>query len=101
MQKLLLLLFIFIGFNSFSQDKKIDKLEVLYAQEHYTKVLRKSNHLLANPEYDYSGMPSFYKSLVLFRLSGDEVWFRRHKKSIDDAIILYLKFVKYIIIWLN
>jgi cell wall-associated NlpC family hydrolase len=89
MHRFILFLFIFIGFNSFSQDKKIDKLEVLYAQKHYTKVLRKSNALLANPEYDYSGMPSFYKSLALFKLSKDQVWFKRHNNSITEAIKLY------------
>lgn len=95
MHKLILLLFIFIGFNSFSQDKKIDKLEVLYAQKHYTKVLRKSNTLLANPEYDYSGMPTFYKSLTLFRLAADETWLKRHKESIGDAISLYRTFLEF------
>jgi len=95
MYKLIFLLFIFIGYNSFSQDRKIDKLEVLYEQKHYTKVLRKSNTLLANPDYDYSGMPTFYKSLSLFRLSADDSWFRRHKKSIQEAISLYYDFLEY------
>ena len=95
MQKLILILFLFFGFNSFSQDKKIDKLEVLYAQKHYTKVLRKSNTLLANPEYDYSGMPTFYKSLSLFRMSGEETWLKRHKKSVGEAIAPYRVFLEF------
>lgn len=95
MHKLILIFFIFIGFNSFSQDKKIDKLEVYYAQKHYSKVIRKSNTLLANPEYDYSGMPTFYKSISLFRLAGEESWFNRHKKSIDEAITLYSQFLEF------
>lgn len=95
MQKILVLIVLFVGLNAFAQDKKIDKLEVLYAQKHYTKVLRKSNALLANPEYDYSGMPSFYKSLALFRLSEDEVYFKRHKKSISEAIELYRNFLEF------
>ncbi len=95
MQRLILILFILIGFNSFSQDKKIDKLEVLYAQKHYTKVLRKSNTLLANPEYDYSGMPTFYKSLSLFRMAADESWLKRHKKTVGEAISLYKTFLEF------
>ncbi len=71
---------------SFSQDKKIDKLEILYDQGYYSKVLRKSKKLLADPEYDYSGLPSFYKSLALFRMSEDQHWFKRHNSAIDDAI---------------
>lgn len=95
MQKLLIVILLFIGVNSFGQDKKIDKLEVFYAQKHYTKVLRKANALLANPEYDYSGMPSFYKSLALFRLAEDETWYKRHKKSVDEAINLYRNFLEF------
>ena len=95
MQKIFVLFVLLVGLNSFAQDKKIDKLEVLYAQKHYTKVLRKSNALLANPEYDYSGMPTFYKSLALFRLCEDEIWFKRHKKSINEAISLYRNFLEF------
>ncbi len=95
MHKFLFTLLIFIGVNSFAQEKKIDQLEVLYSQKHYSKVLRKSKVLLAKPEYDYSGMPSFYKSLALFRLSADESWFSRHDKSIDEAIELYKTFLEY------
>jgi len=40
-------------------------------------------------------MPSFYKSLALFKLSGNEDWNKRHKKSIDDAIKTYCTFLKY------
>ena len=95
MHKIFVVIVLLMGLNTFGQNKKIDKLEVLYAQQHYTKVLRKSNALLANPEYDYSGMPSFYKSLALFRLSEDEIWLKRHKKSIDEAIELYRSFLAF------
>lgn len=79
---------------SFTQDKKIDKLEILYDQGYYAKVLRKTNKLLANPEYDYSGLPSFYKSLALFRLAEDPYWYKRHQNSIDDAIEAYDDFLE-------
>jgi len=95
MHKIVVVIVLLMGLNAFGQDKKIDKLEVLYSQQHYTKVLRKSNALLANPEYDYSGMPSFYKSLALFRLSEDEIWFKRHKKSVVEAIDLYRNFLEF------
>ncbi len=78
-----------------SQDKKIDQLEVLYSQKFYSKVLKKANKLLAIPDYDYSGMPSFYKSLALFRLLEDEDWSNRHKNSLTEAIQVYDHFLSY------
>lgn len=80
-------------FNAFGQDKKIDRLEMFYSQGYYAKVLRQSEKLLADPLYDYSGMPSFYKSLSLFRLSADPFWFKKHPTAIDDAIAAYQVFM--------
>jgi len=95
MNKLLFLLFISFSTFSFSQNKKIDQLEVYYAQAHYSKVLRKSKKLLASPDYDYSGLPLFYKSLALFRMNDDLTWFKRHKSSINEAISLYNSFLEF------
>lgn len=81
------------GHSSFAQDKKIDQLEILYDQGYYRKVVRKSKRLLADPEYDYSGLPAYYKSLSLFRLADDPKWFKRHKNAVNEAIASYEKFV--------
>ena len=51
--------------------------------------------MLANPDYDYSGLPSFYKSLALFRMNGDLTWFKRHKSSITEAVSLYNSFLEF------
>src|SRR5690606_11733074 len=77
----------------YAQDRKIDQLEVLYDQGYYPKVLRKASNLVAQPEYDYSGLPSFYKALALFRMSDNEVWFKRHNYAIDEAINAYRVFL--------
>jgi cell wall-associated NlpC family hydrolase len=91
------LLFIFLAgltMSVYSQDKKIDQLEVLYDQGYYHKVLRKSQKLLDKPEYDYSGLPSFYKALSLFRMANDERWLRRHRNAINDAVTAYRVFME-------
>ena len=93
MRYLFLIGFVFCSFLGMSQDRKIDQLEILYDQGYYTKVLRKSSKLIAMPAYDYSGLPSFYKSMALFRLSNDEVWFKRHDYAINEAVILYKDFM--------
>ncbi len=95
MKNYLIILFILLNFSSFGQDKKIDKLEVFYDQELYSKVYRKANTLLADPNYDYSGLPKYYKALSIFRLANEETWLKRHKKEIDEAITLYRLFLEH------
>lgn len=95
MNRFLVIIFLIFSVISFGQDKKIDQLEVYYAQQHYSKVLRKSKKLLAQPDYDYSGLPTFYNSLVLFRLANDISWFKRHKNSITESIDLYNLFLDF------
>lgn len=76
------------------QEKQIDRLEMFYDQGYYGKVLRKSRKLQANPEYDYTSLPSFYESMSLFRLAVDPYWRKRHKTAIDDAIGAYNRFLQ-------
>lgn len=93
MRYLFLFGFVFCSFFGMSQDRKIDQLEILYDQGFYTKVLRKSSKLIAMPSYDYSGLPPFYKSLALFRLSNDDQWFNHHDYAINEAVIAYKDFM--------
>jgi len=79
----------------FGQDKKIDRLEMLYDQGYYLKVLRKSEKLLADPLYDYSGLPSYYKAVALFRLASDSYWLKKNPSAIDDAITAYDNFLEH------
>ena len=87
---LILLLFMFQF--GWGQDKKIDQLEILYDQAYYSKVLRKANRMLDKPEFDYSGLPSYYKALALLRLAEDQKWYRHHKGCIQEAISAYDSF---------
>lgn len=80
---------------AWSQDRKIDQLEILYSQNHYTKVIRKANKLLAIPDYDYSGMPTFYKSLAYFKLLSNEEWSKKHKNALVEGIQLYNTFLQH------
>jgi len=89
------ILIAFIGLSAaFGQDKKIDQLEMFYDQGYYEKVLRKSDKLLADPLYDYSGLPSFYRALSLFRLSSDPYWLKKHSDAIDNAIAAFNDFLE-------
>lgn len=89
MMRIVLTFVLFISVAGICQDKKIDKLEILYDQGYYKKVYRKANSLLADPLYDYSALPEYYKSLAIFRLAMDDLWFKRHPKCIFEAIDLF------------
>lgn len=71
------------------QIKEFDKLEMLYDQGHYTKVLRGANRLLDKPEYDFSLLPSYYKSVAMFQLYRNEKWRKRNPKAIEEATELF------------
>ncbi len=77
------LLFFYGGVKA--QNPKIDKLEMLYAQRHYRKVYRKANRLLDNPEYDFSVMPTYYRSISLLQLAQNEFWFKKHPDAVKEA----------------
>ena len=95
MNRFLAVIFVLFSLSSFGQDKKIDQLEVYYSQHYYSKVLRKSKTLLAQPEYDYSGLPTYYNALALFRMANDPSWFKKHKSSIKQSIELYQEFLEF------
>lgn len=91
MRKLGLLIFMFVTYAAQAQVPEFDKMEMLYAQRHYKMVYRKSNALLDNPEYDYSWVPKFYKSLSAFQLSANEIWLKRNPDAIREAKQLFLE----------
>lgn len=85
-----------IGFASIAkaQVPEFDKLEMLYAQNHYKMVYRKANRLLDIPDYDWSQIPKFYKALSLFQLSQNEHWLINHPNALDDASALFREIKK-------
>jgi peptidoglycan DL-endopeptidase CwlO len=76
---------IILSQNAFAQVPAFDRMEQLYDQGHYGMVYRRSVRCLNNPEYDYSLLPKFYKSLaVLQRLQKDN--FRAsHEREIKES----------------
>ena len=86
----LLILFL-ISFGVNAQNPKIDKLEMLFDQGHYKRVKRKASRLLDDPEYDFSMLPSYYKSISLFQLAQNEYWLLAHPNALEEAQALFLK----------
>ncbi len=88
-KKCFLFLFLLVGFQLNGQVRQFDQLELLYSQKHYKLVLYKANRLLDKPDYDYSLLPEFYKSLSLFQLVQNDRWFQRNQGALNDAVTLF------------
>lgn len=80
-----------LSFQSFSQVKEFDRMEMFYAQGHYKSVLRQANSLLDKPQYDYSMLPKYYKSLALFQLVQNDRYLKRRPQALDEARNLFLE----------
>ena len=92
MKSVLSILFVvFVCAQSYAQVPQFDKLEMLFAQKHYNRVYRKANNLLDRPEFDFSLLPAYYKSISLFQLAQNAHWLKRHPGSLDEAEELFLE----------
>ncbi len=91
---LVLTVFLFLSVFAQAQVKEFDQLEMYYAQKHYKLVLRKANHLLDNPEYDYSQVPSFYAALATMQLVQNDRWRKVHPSALRDAHNRFLALLK-------
>lgn len=95
MRKSLLILFVgIIALSAQAQQPEFDKLEMLFAQKNYKTVFRKSKQLLDNPSFDYSMLPTYYKSMSMLQLAQNDLWLKRHSESINEALDLFLKVKK-------
>lgn len=82
-------LFVIGTYDANAQNPAFDNLEMLFDQGHYRKVYRKANQLLDNPEYDYSLMPKYYRSISMLQLAQNDFWRRRNKGAIQEAERLF------------
>jgi peptidoglycan DL-endopeptidase CwlO len=89
------LFFIFlIPFSLFSQNRDFDRLELLYDQGHYKKVLRRATKLSSKPAFENSVLPSYYRSMAMLQLYRNEKWRRRNPKALEEGLSLFLEMKK-------
>lgn len=93
MKRVIVLLVLVFGgsFYAEAQNPEFDKLEMFFDQGHYKRVYRRSNRMLDKPEYDYSLLPKYYKSISMLQLVQNEYWAARHSYVFDDAKELFLE----------
>ncbi|MBI1836273.1 MAG: C40 family peptidase [Flavobacteriia bacterium] len=89
-KQIILICVVLFSINGFGQIPVFDKMEMLYAQQHYKLVFRKANNLLNVPDYDYSMIPTFYKSISLFQLCQNELYFKKHPDALKEAKELFI-----------
>ncbi len=85
MKRILLCLFFFPYFLSLAQNPALDHLEMIYDQGYYKLAFRKSARLLDNPEYDFSKLPRYYRSISALQLAQDDHWYKKHESAVADA----------------
>ncbi len=80
--------FVFVNLTNaiFSQVPAFDQLEQLFYQKHYKIVYRKANRLMNKPEYDYSKMPLYYRSISALQLASNPIWLTRNEAEFEQAI---------------
>jgi hypothetical protein len=72
---------------AFSQVPAFDRLEQLFFQKHYKIVYRKSNRLINNPNYDYSQIPRYYRSISALEMASNTQWYKRNEEVFEKGII--------------
>ena len=77
---------LFLSTHVLAQNPAIDHLEMLYDQGYYSLVYRKAARLLDKPEYDFSKLPGYYRSISTLQLAQVEHWSKRHQSNIDEAL---------------
>jgi peptidoglycan DL-endopeptidase CwlO len=86
MKKILLFfVFVIVGYLVQAQVAEFDRLEVLFSQQQYKMVYRKSGRLLDKSEHDYSLLPLYYRSLSAIKLAQGKFWSKRHPNALSDA----------------
>ncbi|MCO5259292.1 MAG: C40 family peptidase [Crocinitomicaceae bacterium] len=80
-----------ISEGAYSQTSAFNKLELYYSQGLYKKVYKQSGKLMDNPENDHSLIPTYYRAMSIFNLSGNKKWNKSNENSLNDAIEMYEK----------
>jgi len=71
--------------NFWAQEPVFDRLEQLYDQGHYGMVYRRANRYLNHPDYDYSLLPKYYKSMALLQRIPTPRIRQRKEEEIKEA----------------
>lgn len=92
--KLIIILTFGLIFQSFAQDKKLSKLELLYNQENYDVAVRFSQKLIDKKGYEDNAVPYLFKALSLSRMNEEHWYIPKKYRPINSHIAEALKAFK-------
>ncbi len=87
--RLVTLIFLLFPILIFAQNKDYDKLEMLYDQGHYKKVLRSTKKLLRKEVHQKAILPHYYQSLAQLQLYRDDKWRRKNPDALEKATTIF------------
>lgn len=94
---LLLVLFGFFSFQSAAQDRKVDVLEVMYNQQNYRAIVRKSHKLITKNGYEDNELVHLFQATALAQLSLDKKYLNGHPDALmksSEAFVNYYELDK-------
>ena len=92
--KLVILFLIGFSLQSFAQDRKLSKLELLYNQENYDIAVRYSQKLIDKKGYSENPVPYLFKALSLSRMHEEKWYIPKKYSPINNHIAEALKTFK-------
>ena len=69
---ILIILFLTFGLQSFTQDRKVEVLELLYKQKNYRALLRKTEKLINKKGYEDNELVHLFQAVAFAKLSEDK-----------------------------
>lgn len=85
----LILLFLTFGFQSFTQDRKVEVLELLYQQKNYRTILRKTSRLINKKGYVDNELVHLFQAVAFAKLSEDKRYLNSHSKVLAKSTEAY------------
>lgn len=89
--KLIILFTLGLALQSFSQDRKLDKLELLYSQENYDITVNYGQKLIDKKGYSENPVPYLFKALALSRMSEGKWHIPKKYRPVNSHISEALK----------
>lgn len=89
--RLLTVFFLLVPLISNAQNKHYDRLEMLYDQGHYKKVLRISTRMLNKKEHQTSLLPNYYKELAQLQLFRNEDWRNKNPNALEQSAKIFVE----------
>ena len=84
--KLTILICFWLSLSAFSQDRKLDRLELLFQQENYDITAKYSQKLIDKKGYENHPMPYLFKALSLSKMKEEQWHIRKKFRPVDEHI---------------